>query len=264
METLLNNKRFIKASIILVILLSLFTLAKFINEVKSSDYVGRGAQPPNVIIVNGKGEVMAVSDIAILSINLSKEGTTAKEAQKNLNDVITKVLNYLKTKNIAEKDIKSEYGGLSPKYSYEQINCFTYPCPQKDPKIVGYTATQSISIKIREVDSANDIRTGLATIGITDITGPSFSIDNEDAFKVEARAKAIEDAREKAKVLARDLGVRLGKVVSFSENVGGGYPMMYAEKNMMVQNFAGTAPVPELPKGENKIISQVTITYEIR
>ncbi len=264
MENILNNKKFIGVSIIFIILLSLFTLAKFVNEVKSSNYVGHGTQPPSTISVNGKGEVIAVSDIATLYLTLSKDGTTTKLAQSTLNEQITKTLAYLKTQKIENKDIKSEYGGINPKYgSSTVVNCFAYPCPQPEQKIVGYTATQSITIKIREVDSANDIRTGLANIGIVDISGPTFGIDNEDSYNEQARSLAIDDARVKAEKLAGDLRVKLGKVVSFSE--GGNYPTMYANQSLgSTSMMKDSAPAPELPKGENKITSNVTITYEIR
>jgi len=264
METLLNNKKFIKAATGLVGLLSIFVIILVINEIRSSQYIGQGSQPPATISVSGKGEVLAVSDIASLYITLSKDGATAKEAQNLLNEQVGKTLTYLKDQKIEDKDVKSEYGGVNPKYSYEQVNCFTYPCPQRDPKITGYTATQSITVKVREVDNANEVRTGLTSLGITNISGPTFSIDNEDSFTEQARSEAIDDAREKAKILARQLHVRLGKIVSFSENGMGGYPMMYAEKSMMATDAAGAAPAPELPKGENKITSNVTIIYEIR
>jgi uncharacterized protein len=262
MDTFLKDKKINTTVFVLLVIVSLLTLAKFINEVKSSSYVGRGNQPANVISVNGSGDVVAVSDIASLTVNLNKEGLTAKEAQNLLNETITKTLNYLKEQKILDKDIKSEYGGLSPKYSYEQVACLVYPCPVKDPKIVGYTATQSITIKIREVDNASTVRTGLATIGITDINGPTFSIDDEEGFKDEARSKAIVEARGKAEVLANELGVKLGKVVSFSENNSNYYPM-YANKAMMGDSVSSES-APVLPKGENKITSNVTVTYEIR
>lgn len=263
METLLNNKKFIKAATGLVGLLSIFVIVLVINEIRSSAYIGQGSQPPATISVSGKGEVLAVSDIASLYITLSKDGATAKEAQNLLNEQVGKTLTYLKDQKIEEKDIKSEYGGVNPKYSYEQVNCFTYPCPQRDPKITGYTATQSITVKVREVDNANEVRTGLASLGITNISGPTFSIDDEDSFTQQARSEAIDDAREKAKVLAHQLHVRLGKIISFSEN-GNGYPMMYAKGEAMMDSVATAAPAPELPKGENKITSNVTIIYEIR
>ncbi len=264
METFLNNKRISVSVFILLIVLSLFVAIKFINEVKSSPYVGRGNQPANVISVDGKGEVTAVSDIASLTVNLTKDGKTAKEAQSLLNESITKTLAYLKDQKIDDKDIKSEYGGLTPKYSYAQPVCYTYPCPTKDPVIIGYTATQSITIKVRVVDNASIIRTGLADLGITDISGPTFSIDNEDAFNDQARAKAIIDAKGKAQVLAKELGVTLGKVVSFSENSSNPYPVMYDAKVMMASGATSSSVPPTLPKGENKITSNVVITYEIR
>jgi uncharacterized protein len=266
METFLNNKKISGAVFVLLIIISLFTLAKFVNEVKSSDYIGRGNQPANTISVQGTGYVMAVSDIATLNINLSKDGTTTKEAESLLNQSISKTLIYLKTQKIDDKDIKSEYGGLNPKYSYEQTPCVlqSYPCPTRDPKIIGYTATQSITVKIRAVDTASDVRTGLANIGVTDINGPTFSIDNEDNLKDQARSIAITDAKNKAEVLAKELGVKLGEIISFSEGGNGSYPMMYESKAMMSDRASGAAPVPVLPKGENKITSNVSITYEIR
>ncbi len=264
METFLKDKKISISVFILIIVVSLFALVKTVHEVVGKDRLSSINQPVNTITVSGKGEVSAVSDIASLYINLNKDGKTAKEAQNLLNESITKTLTYLKEQKIEDKDIKSEYGGFNPKYSYEQPVCYSYSCPTKDPKIIGYTATQSITVKIREVDTASEIRTGLAGIGVTDISGPTFLIDNEDSYKDEARAKAITDAKEKAKVLAKELGVRLGKISSFNENNGGGNYPMYSAKVMMADSVASSAVAPTLPKGENKITSDVIITYEIK
>jgi uncharacterized protein YggE len=143
-------------------------------------------------------------------MTLTKEGVTAKEAQTLLNESVDNVLKYLKEQKIADNDVKSEYGGINPKYSYEKDVCYTYPCPPRDPKIVGYTATQSINVKVREVDNANIIRTGLAELGVENINGPTFSIDDIDVLREQAKSLAIKDAKEKAEILAKELGVKLG------------------------------------------------------
>ena len=259
METFLQDKKISVSVFILILVVSLFTVARLVNEVKS---VSENNYTSDVISVNGTGEVLAVSNIASLYISLNKEGSTAKEAQDLLNESITKTLTYLKDQKIAEKDIKSEYGGLNPKYSYDQTPCYSYSCPRNDPKIVGYTATQSITVKVREVDNASVVRTGLADVGVTDISGPTFSIDDEEGYKDQARSNAIAEARVKAKVLAKELGVKLGKVVSFQEDGVNNYPMY--ESKMMASGASADASAPVLPKGENKIVSNVTITYEIR
>lgn len=68
METFLKDKKLSVSVFILIIIVSVFTLAKFVNEVKGSSYIGRGNQPANTISVSGEGEVLAVSDIATLQL----------------------------------------------------------------------------------------------------------------------------------------------------------------------------------------------------
>lgn len=257
METLKNNKKYV---IIGLLVLAAICIHSCGGRGMMGRYGQNGAQ--NTISVSADGDVTAIPDIASISFTLSKDAATSGAASKNLNEITTSVLNYLKEQKIADKDVKAEYGGVNPKYSNITIYCVTVPCPQGESKIVGYTATQSITVKIRDVDTANDIKTGLSKIGVDMISGPTFMIDNEDALRDEARGVAIKNAREKAEILAKQLGVKLGKVTSFSEN-GGGYPMMYA-KSAMMDSAMGGAPAPVLPKGENKINSSVTITYSIR
>ncbi|MCX6755730.1 MAG: SIMPL domain-containing protein [Candidatus Nomurabacteria bacterium] len=256
METLINNKKYIIGAVIVLAII-------MVHACGGRGFMGRYGQNgvQNTISVSADGDAYAVPDIANISFTLSKDAATSGAASKDLNAQTAKVLAFLKESKIADKDVKAEYGGVYPKYSNTVINCFVAPCPQPEPKITGYTASQSITVKIRDVDTANEIKTGLSKIEVGNISGPTFSIDDEDVLKDTARAAAIVKARAKAEVLAKELGVKLGKVTSFSEN-GGGYPMMYAAKAM--DSSMGGAPAPVLPKGENKITTSVTITYEIR
>jgi len=262
MQEFLKDKKIKISVLVLIIVSSLFVIIKLVNEVKQSEYIGRDYQYSNTISVKGSGEVTAIADIATLSFNIEKDGTTAKEAQNGLNETLTKTLSYLKEQGIEDKDVKSSYGGLNPKY--ESTACYYYPCPTKDPKIIGYTATQSIEVKVRNVDSANDIRTGLSNFGITNISGPTFSIDDEDIYKEQARAEAIKDAQAKAKILAKDLGVKLGRITSFYEEGDNGSVVYAKQVSMGASMDMASVPAPVLPKGENKITSDVTITYVIK
>ncbi len=136
------------------------------------------------------------------------------------------------------------------------------PCQNTESKIIGYNVSQSVSVKIRKVDDASKIIDGINKIGVTNMSGPNLAIDDEDALKIEARQNAIDDAKTKAKELAKELGVNLGKITSFNEN--GNYPMpMYA--GATANDFVRKESVPSvIPTGENTITSDVTITYEIR
>ena len=102
----------------------------------------------------------------------------------------------------------------------------------------------------------------LGTTGATNLSGPNFSIDNPDALQMQARKIAIDDAKTKAQALAKDLGVSLGKIESFSDNNIN--PVMYDAKAMNLSAAVPAAAPAVIPKGQNTITSDVTITYEIR
>ncbi len=223
---------------------------------------GYGNKTENTITFSGHGEVTAVPDIASVYFNISQDAKTVKEAQALVAGIEKKSLDLLKESGVLEKDIKTSNASFYPKYDYGQIYCIKYPCPQGNPVIVGYTASESITVKVRNTDDVGKIMQGLGTLGVSDLSGPNFSIDNEDGLKAEARKKAIDDAKEKAKVLAKDLGVRLGKITSFSES--GNYPMPMYSKSMMVGEASDRSDPAQLPKGENTISSDVSITYEIK
>lgn len=232
----------------------------------------------NTIVITGHGEISAVPDIANIYFTITKDAQTVKDAQAGVAVIEGKALALLETKGIALKDIKTTNASFNPKYEYRQAVCPSIPmgagtagitvnptspyyCPPSKQVITGYTASENITVKIRNTDSVGDIMQGLGTTGVSDLSGPNFAIDNEDSLKAQARKIAIDEAQAKAKVLAKDLGIRLGKMTSFNES--GNYPTPMYDKAMMGASSASPAPAV-LPTGENLITSDVTITYEIK
>ena len=262
-------KNLYKVMLVFLVVLSLFFAVKLLVEFRS--YGMMGSNEANTITLSGHGEVKAVPDIANVYFTIRKEGKTVKEAQTAVVVVEKKALDFLKENKVAEKDIQTSNASFNPKYEYmydtkSLMPCSEFGCPPRPGKnvISGYEAYESITVKVRNTDDVGKVMQGLGTLGVTELSGPNFAIDNEDALKAEARKKAIDDAREKAKVLAKDLGVSLGRIANFSEGGGYGGPIYYAKDAMMAESV-GSAPVPaEIPKGENTISSDVTITYEIR
>ena len=262
METLFTNKRFIRVATVFIALLSLLALSAIFGSMRG---MGRGEfkDNQNVITVTGHGEVKAVPDIATFSLTIRGEAKTVKEADAKVAIIEKKVLDFLKTSNVADKDIKTESVSFNPKYENKNVMpCTQFGCPTSNPVITGYESYENITVKVRNTDDAGTIKQGLGAIGVENLYGPNFAIDDEDTLKADARKQAILDAKEKAKVLSRDLGVRLGKITSFNESGNYPMPMMYMKT---MDSVAGEVSAPaELPKGENTISSDVTITYEIR
>ena len=89
-----------------------------------------------------------------------------------------------------------------------------------------------------------------------------LTVDDQDALNAQARDKAISNAKAKADVLAKSLGVSIVRVVGFSENGSG--PVYYAKTMSAGMAMDAVAPAPEIATGQNKITSNVSITYEIQ
>lgn len=248
-----------------LVLFLAIVVAKFLFADK--DYRDEN-KPVNTITFSGHGEVTAVPDIANISFTIRKEAKTVKAAQEAVALVEKSVLDMLKANKIEDKDIKTTSASFYPKYEYKYekqiMPCTQYGCPPTPGKnvIVGYEAYESINLKIRNTDDTGKITEELGTLGVTELSGPNFTVDKEDDLKARARKDAITDAKEKAESLAKDLGVRLGKITSFSES--GNYPVPMYAKTMMADSLSSARPVVELPKGENVISSDVSITYEIK
>ncbi|MSU44981.1 DUF541 domain-containing protein [Candidatus Nomurabacteria bacterium] len=263
-------KNLYRASLVFLVVISLFFVVKILINFKSYSILGGSAT--HTITLSGHGEVQAVPDIANVYFTINKIAKTAAEAQDKVAVIEKKALDFLKTKGVADKDIKTENASVYPKYDYVRTLCpavindspdISYGCGNSKQVLTGYEANESITVKIRKIDDAGTIMQGLGGAGVSNLNGPNFAIDKEDVLKAQARKEAINDARNKAESLAQDLGVSLGRISNFSE--GGDYsPMYYGKATMMAVDSKATSSPAELPKGENTITSDVTITYEIK
>jgi uncharacterized protein len=229
---------------------------------KQSEGVYTGAA---VITVQGEGEVMARPDIGEFSFSVMAEGKDATEAQQKSAEAINAVLASLKESGVEEKDIKTANYYLNPKYRYEATVCTVNYCPPSNPVIDGYEVSQTVTVKVRDLAKSGELISKVGDKGATNISGLSFTIDDESGLKAEARAKAIADAKEKADKLAEDLDVRIVRMTGYWEDQGGYYPMYdksyYGGADMMAESASVS---PDMPLGENTIRSTISITYEVR
>jgi uncharacterized protein len=245
----------------------LFFVAKTINEFRESAYIGKDVPVNNVISVSGKGEAVDIPDLVIFSYTVTEEGATVAAAQKKATDKTNKALAFLKESGIEDKDVKTIGYNVQPQYDYTQGICTQYSCPPGKQILRGYQVTQSIEVKVHDITKAGEILSGIGALGVQNVSGLTFTFDDEDKLKNEARNEAITDAKAKAEILAKQLNVKLVRIISFNESAD--YPMYY-ERAMSSDTYGKggvaniAAPAPSVPAGENKVISNVNITYEIR
>lgn len=222
-----------------------------------------GGQVP-IITVSGEGEVTAVPDIATVTFTVREDAKTVPEAQTEVEAKISQVLTDLAVLAVDQKDTKTVSYTVQPKYEYQTIYCITTPCPSGKNEVVGYEVAQTISVKVRNVATAGDVIAAIGGRNITEISGPSFTVDDMDKLQAEAKEKAIKQAEEKAKATAKALGVSLGSIVSFGED--GGYAPMFYGREAMVSSYGkgGALDTVTLPEGESVIKVRVNVTYSLR
>ena len=242
-----NYKYLIWSGTTVMVILALFLLA-------STNKVLNTAATTNTVSFSGEGKVVAKPDIAKVNLSIVTDALTSKAAQDENSKKSKAITDYLKKQNIDDKDIKTTGYNIYPQYKYPQYG--------GQPTITGYQVNQSMEVRVRDLDKVSNILDGVVGAGANVVNQLSFEIDNPDALKAEARAKAIADAKKKANELQSQVGISLGKIVNFSENTGGyPIPIYYDAKGM---GMGGGGDGPSVPTGENEISVNVSITYQIK
>lgn len=212
---------------------------------------GKSVVPSRAIAVNAEGKVVVIPDIARVSFSAVSEGKDPAAIQTDNNKKINSAIEFVKTEGVDPKDIKTAGYDLSPRYEYDEKRRTSF--------ISGYTLTQTVSLKIRDFSKIGKIIGALPGLGINQIGSLSFDVDDPDKFLNEARKEAFEKARAKADAMASYSGVKIRRVVNFSE-YGGGYPVPLFAK---AEVFGGAVSAPTIEPGSQEVTVQVNVTYEI-
>ncbi len=201
--------------------------------------------------VSATGDVTRVPDVAIITAGVVTRAVTAGSALQQAATRMDRVIAALKRAGVEDRDIQTSNLNLNPEYTY--VN-------NQPPKLNGYTASNQLSIRFRDIANSGKILDALVAEGANQINGPSLTIDKPEAALDEARARAVAAGRARADLYARSLGLRVVRVVSVSES--GGYaapppmPMMMAERSQA----ADTKVMP----GEQKLSVTLSMTFELQ
>lgn len=255
------KKNAIKIGIAVAVLLGIFLIIESVYTYKQA----QSLQVNTTITVSGIGKIEKAPDTARVSFNIEETKKTLADSQKIISDKVDAITKALGTVGIAKEAIKTDSYSTYPEYTYPQNICITYPCVQPAPILKGYRVAHAITIEIKDLAKIEEVLGTLGEQKVTNITGPNLGFADDKAVAREARDLAIQDAQKEAQKLAKALGVKLGKVVSFGENGNGGYyPMALGARADMAPAMAMQKAEVSIPQGNQKVESSVSITYEIR
>jgi uncharacterized protein YggE len=206
---------------------------------------GGASKPTGGITVTGVGTVTSVPNEAEFSLGLQTKGATAREALAANSQKMARVLAALKSAGVDKRDIQTQDISVSPSYADEG-------------HIDGYTAGNSVSVKIHDLSSAGKVLDAASNAGANEVYGPSLSRSDQDALEAKALRDAVGDARKKAEALADAAGVELGAVTAVTEGSSGGPEPYFAQASLAAADRA--APIEP---GTQDVQATVTVTFAI-
>ena len=165
------------------------------------------------ITVQGQGTVSAQPDVVTLSLGVQTTGETAKEALRLNSQQMTGVLQAIQAAGIEQEDIQTSGINLYPVYEDRSL---VQPGEQRG--IVGYRASNDVSVRVHDIDKAGSVLDAAVTAGANQVGGVRFGLSDTDSIVTDALIAAVQNAQAKAQTIADTLGVQLGAALVVNED----------------------------------------------
>lgn len=199
-----------------------------------------------------EGEVVGKPDIAEISAGVVSQATTASAAMSDNARRMTAVVAALRKAGVAANDIRTSSVNLNPQYRYAD---------NQPPQLVGYQASNQVTIRFRDIARAGGILDVLVGEGANQIDGPNFGLDKPEVAQDAARRDAIAKARARAELYAGAAGLRVKRILAISESAGGYVrPPMPVMAMAMREAKADSTPIEP---GESRTTVTVNVSFEL-
>jgi hypothetical protein len=202
--------------------------------------------------INATGEVTRVPDVAVISAGVVTRAATAGSAIQDNAARMERVIAALKAAGVEDRDIQTSSINLNPEYRYDQ---------NQPPKLVGYTVSNTVNVRFRDIRNSGRILDALVAQGANQINGPTLTIDKPESALDEARMNAIANGRSRAELYARAMGKRVARVVAVSES-NSSYPVP-PPMPVMMEARAQAADTKIVP-GDQKVQVSVSMVFDLQ
>ena len=199
-----------------------------------------------LVTVTGEGTASAAPDNAVIRLGVSSQGKTARAASDANAKEMTVVLAAIKDSGVADRDIQTTSLSLQPQYEQNKTGA---------PRLIGFQANNQVTVKIRDIGALPTVLDRAIAAGANEMSGIEFVVSEQTKLLDKARTAAIADARRKAELYANAAGMKVGRVMSISEEGAAPQPRPY-------QAMRAGAAAPIAP-GEQMLRAVVTVSYEL-
>ena len=155
--------------------------------------------------------VQSQPDVAQISAGVLTSAPTASAAMRQNAAKMDAVVRELRRMGIAARDIQTRNFNVSPQYRYDR--------PNERQILTGYQVSNSVSVRLRDLDKVGDTLDALVKAGANTISGPRFTLEDDAAVKAEARSAAFARGLEMARDYARLAGYGDVRLLEITESV---------------------------------------------
>lgn len=208
--------------------------------------------PQRHITVTAEGSVSAVPDMVLISTGVQTTAETARDALADNSKAMRRVIKRLKEVGIRGRDIATDNLSVQPEYQRTRDN-------SKPPVVTGYRVNNSVRIQVKDISLLGEVLDEVIELGANQVGGIQFQVSREERLRDEARTKAMENARRRAELFAREANARLGEVLMIREGHANFNPRPVA----MEMRSAKAGGVP-LQAGTQELSASVTVTWALR
>ncbi|WP_435008545.1 SIMPL domain-containing protein [Tundrisphaera lichenicola] len=217
--------------------------------------------PARQVTVVGTAKVSVVPDLAEVTVGVTTSKPTAKEAVRDNNAEMNRLIDALKGRGVAPKDIQTSELSISPLYSRPAEPKPGVPEEATAPKIVAYQVTNTVRVSTRDRTKIGEIVDAVVEAGSNQMQGISFRVEDPEKVQETLRGKAFDAARAKAELYATRSGMALGQPLQITEGSAAG--PMPPQPQMMFRMAAADTSMPVSP-GEQEISLSVTVSFELK
>jgi hypothetical protein len=208
---------------------------------------------PSTLNLNVEASVKQAPDIATIQAGVVTQNRSARTAMRENAERMSRAMAALKAAGIADRDIQTSGINLSPQYEY---------LPDQRPRITGYQASNTVTVRARDLDQLGPVLDSLVAQGVNSINGPTFGVDNPEAALDRAREEAMTKAMARAGLYARASGMRVRRVITINES-GGYQPQPVPMMAMARMADAAGAPETAVAPGEVSLQVQLNVQFEL-
>ena len=202
-----------------------------------------------LLSISSQADASRAPDIATISAGVVTQAADGNTAMRQNATQMTQVMAAIRKAGIAERDIQTSGVMLNPQYNYRD---------NEAPKITGYQATNTVSLKVRKIADLGQVLDALAAQGANEINGPTFEIDQPEPVYDQARLDALKKAQARAETYAKGLGLKVRRIVSISESGSGGAP-----RPVMMMARAAKADATPVSPGETTLSVSIEVVFEL-